>query len=148
MMMSTRTRMPALLIAALVTAPLLGLAAFAAGQNEPASAAPIGPTQTILVFPFDDETDSGRDLGPLVTACFARALADAPGLEAESFHPNSPTARRRVDEGLLRTEDILPPYDPKSAVAIGAALGADIVLMGTVVERTVDEETGLVSLTV
>ena len=108
---SSRTR--ALLAPIVLVAPVLGLAAVAAAQDATATAELVGPAQTILVFPFADETESGRDVGAVVTAAFARALADAPGVEAESFHPNSPAARRRVDEGLLRTDDILPPFEPK-----------------------------------
>jgi hypothetical protein len=140
---SSRTR--ALLLSGLLA---LGLTAIAAGKDGPApTPAVLGPTQSVLVFPFADETGTGGDLSAVVTGCVTRALADAPGFQAESFHANSPTARRRVDEGVLRSEEILPPYSAKSAVAIAAALDADIVLMGTVVDRKVDEQTGVVSLT-
>ncbi|MFQ5810437.1 MAG: hypothetical protein ACE5JM_12535, partial [Armatimonadota bacterium] len=61
---------------------------------------------------------------------------------------NSPSAMRQVEEGVLRTEDITPPYTAQSGVLVGHALGTDVVLVGSVMERTVDPDTNVVSLTI
>jgi hypothetical protein len=106
-------------------------------------------TLSILVFPLRDETGVGEDLERVVTQALARALEQIGGFSAHVFAVNSPSAMRQVEEGVLRTEDITPPYDdPRSAILVGHALGAEAVLVGSVMERTVDPDTDVVSLTI
>ncbi len=141
---ASRTR--GLVVWALIAGMLLPSLTAVLGQPEPGAAA--GTPMSVLVFFLRDETGVGADLERIVTQSLARALAQVGGFDAEVFEMNSPSATRQVEEGVLRTEDIMPPYEPTSAVAVGHALGADIVLVGAILERTFDAETNVVSLTI
>ncbi|MFQ6131623.1 MAG: fibronectin type III domain-containing protein [Armatimonadota bacterium] len=102
----------------------------------------------ILVFPLEDESSAPRDMSDMATRCLARALDDTEKYTVEVFSRHSPTARRKVDEGVLGSEDIVPPYGPRTAVNIGRAFDADEVLLGTVVDRQMDEATNVVAVTI
>jgi hypothetical protein len=147
---ASRTR--GLVVWALIAGMLLPSITAVLGQPE-AGVATEGLTRpfeplSVLVFPLRDETGAGADLERIVTQALARALAQVADFEAEVFEMNSPSAVRQVEEGVLRTEDITPPYGPTSAVAVGHALEADVVLVGAILGRTYDAETNVVSLTI
>jgi len=133
------------------TRPLVALvaAALLAPLVTPVSAQ-VGPppgTVHILLFPLEDESGAPRDLSNVATRALARALDDTEKYTVEVFNRHAPTARRKVDEGVLGSEDIVPPYGPRAAVNVGRAFGADEVLLGTVVERQMATEKSIVSIT-
>jgi hypothetical protein len=147
------SRSRSLVVYSLVVAMLLPSMTAALAQQESTGAPTGGPirsqaTLSMLVFPLRDETDARGDLDRIVTQALARALEQVGAFDAQVFSMNSPSAVRQVDEGVLRTEDVAAPYEAAAALAVGHALGVDIVLVGTVLERTVDEDTNVVSLTI
>jgi len=141
------------LVYALIIAMMLPSMTAVLGQPELAGAPGERPvraqaTLTMLVFPLRDETGAGEDLERVVTQALARALEQLGGFDAQVFARNSPSAMRQVEEGVLRTEDVTPPYEPSRAVAVGHALDVDLVLVGSIMERSVDPDTNVVSLTI
>ena len=138
---------------ALITALMLPSMTAALAQPLSTGAPAPGPitsqaTLSMLVFPLRDETGVGEDLGRIATQELARALEQTGGFDAQVFAMNSPSATRHVEEGVLRTEDITPPYEPSSAVTVGYALGVEIVLVGSIIERKLDRDKNVVSLTI
>ena len=147
------SRSRALVVYAVITAMMLPSVTGAFAQPESAAAPARGraagqATLSMLVFPLEDQTGTGEDLQRIVTQELARALEQVGGFDAQVFAMNSPSASRQVEEGVLRTEDITPPYEPPAAVTVGEALGVDVVLVGSIVERTVDPGRSVVSLTI
>lgn len=137
---SPATRPAVALLATAIVVPLV----------TPVLAQPVAPpaARQILVFPLVDESSAPRAMSDLATRSVARALDDTERYSVEVFSRHAPTARRKVDEGVLGSEDIIPPYEPRAAVSIGRAFAVDEVLLGTVVDRTLNEATNVLSVTV
>ncbi len=106
------------------------------------------PPAKLLVFTLEDESGAPRNLGAQATRALRKALHDSGRFTVEVFSRHSPTARRKVDEGALGSEDVLPPYTPPKLILIGHVFGKDLVMTGSVVDRKLDPETNVVSVAI
>lgn len=100
----------------------------------PAQAPPLaGNELNVLLFPVQVAVEGApEDMGRWATNALQTALDELPTMVCFDFSRTSPLVRRAAREGSVRTVDVEQGVtDPAVAVEIGHAMGADIVVMGT-----------------
>lgn len=113
------------------------------GTLIPITTANAAQSQSVLLFPVIDESDSGlKSLAGNVTDELQLALDSTPVFACTQFSPHSPLVRRAVAEGRIRQVDVeaAATASPSLAIFMGNALGFDQVVLGSVQSFTVQEE--------
>jgi hypothetical protein len=119
------------------------------GTLIPISTAGAAESQSVLLFPVLDESDSGlKSLAGDVTDALQLALDSSQALAATQFSPHSPLVRRAVAEGRLRQVDVeaAETASPGLALFIGNALDFDQVVLATVQSFNVEDDPKQVKL--
>jgi len=117
----------------------LAVASFGAGGGSAWAQGQLVPTVpgrevTLLLFPVNVEAeDAPADTSRWATTALQTALDELPGVTCLDFSRSSPLVRRAVAEGRVRTVDVEQRVtDPRLAIAIGNAMGVNMVLLATV----------------
>jgi hypothetical protein len=134
--MSSRTKKRLRMVsAALVGFMLLSIAPvppLAMGAPEqPALMA--GREVNVLLFPVQVAIEGApEDIGRWATNALQTAIDELPNMVCFDFSPTSPLVRRAAREGRVRTVDVEQGVsDPRTAIEVGHAMGANIVVMAT-----------------
>lgn len=115
-------------------------------------------TRELILFPFGkspavQEPEEFNLNAELMGALYAQ-LKDTPGLYVWRFRENSPSVRRALDENRLRRDRLNPPFNEREAdgtfrsARVGALLGAQYALAGTIAEFRYDPYTREATITV
>ncbi|MCX7597601.1 MAG: hypothetical protein N2512_01850 [Armatimonadetes bacterium] len=117
----------------------LAFAALAGGNSTSWAQGQLVPTMpgreiTVLLFPVNvDAADAPADTSRWATTALQAALDELAGVTCLDFSRSSPLVRRAVAEGRVRTVDVEQRVtDPRVAIAIGNAMGVNMVLLATV----------------
>ncbi|MBC7287174.1 MAG: fibronectin type III domain-containing protein [Armatimonadetes bacterium] len=138
---SRRSKRMALVVAVamvVTVGPLPGVASWAADQQP----APFGRELKLLLFPVIVEAgEAPSDMQRWASNALQAAIDDLPNFACIDFSRTSPLARRAVREGRVRAVDLEEPVtDARTAVEIGHAMDADLVLLAAVQAYKVSTE--------
>lgn len=115
-------------------------------------------TRELILFPFGKSTAAQEpeefNLNAELMGALYAQLKDTPGLYIWRFRENSPSVRRALDENRLRRDRLNPPFNEREAdgtfrsARVGALLGAQYALAGTIAEFRYDPNTREATITV
>jgi len=104
----------------------------------------------VIVLPLAGNTEvGGAELAERVYRALRVTLESSGQATIVSLRPSTPSVRRAIDiEKTLEPSDleVKPPLDRQQAARLGQALGADLVLWGSVEEYTYDKAAKQVTL--
>jgi hypothetical protein len=129
-------------LAVAIVAPLLATHATTARAE--------GAKLKVIVLPLAGNTEvGGAELAERVHRALRLTLESSGQATIVSLRPSTPSVRRAIDtEKTLEPSDleVKPPVDPQQAARLGQALGADLVLWGSVYEYTYNKAAKQVTL--
>ncbi|UCH35273.1 MAG: Ig-like domain-containing protein [Armatimonadota bacterium] len=129
-------------VTVLVFGLILAVAVPILGPAPTVAAAPAGRVK-VVALPLANNTEVGGDeLAGRVHQALQLTLAASDRASLINLRPSSPAVRRAMDVEMTLDPgdlDIVPPANRSQAERIGRALGADIVLWGSIDEYTWDE---------
>ena len=135
------------LVLTLYVLPGVGSAAvLAAAKTQPAAQ----PTLTLAVLPFDKKAQGGTDdMGRELAAAVKASLEVTGKFYVVGFSDRLPSIQRAVAEGTLSKREVEGPFAGDKAVAarIGRALGANVVVTGSIDEIKTDLPNSSVEIT-
>ncbi len=113
---------------------------FAGGH--PASPASVSQTREMVLFPLTIESGVQQpeefNLSVETLNALYAKVKDIPGVYVSRFRPTNPSVARALEENRLRRDRLEPPYNQREAdgtwrsARIGAVMGADLVLAGSI----------------
>ncbi|HEY3413874.1 MAG TPA: hypothetical protein VGM51_12600 [Armatimonadota bacterium] len=122
----------------------LGVAALCAAVIAPVFAA----NQTLLVFPVDKPEAVDQGVADAVLSGLRSRVAGPVKYDAMAFSPTSALAKMAVTGGTLTAAQVAGPYTPETASAIARAVGADMALVASVEDASVDTAANKATVTI
>jgi len=122
------------LVFALIGSMVLSLAPLPTlAVAEPQQPLMVGRELNVLLFPVQGAVEGApEDMGRWATNALQASIDELPNMVCFDFSPTSPLVRRAAREGNVRTVDVEQGVtDPATAVEIGHAMGADLVVLAT-----------------
>jgi hypothetical protein len=115
------------------------------GLVAPGLSAWAAPVQTVLVYPVTVAADNApANIGENATSALTMALDATPGFDALQFSATAPSVRRAISEGRVRQVDVDEgSHDLASALSIGQALHADLIVLASLQSYTAKENSPL-----
>ena len=124
-----------------------GAAALAAAKPLPSPQ----PTLTLTVLPFDKVAQEGSSsLGADLATAVKSALEPSGKFYAVGFSERLPSVQRAISEASLTKRDTEGPFstDKALAVKVARAVGADVVVVGSVDQIKIDAANGVAEVAV